>query len=122
MPPITSATTVHTESSDRTVVDTDGGTGAAVVGAVDSAVAPPGVVPPVPLLAPVPDGTPVPGGVVCAGGIVTCVCEPGFANAVTGISPGSWLPPAPALPPVVGVGSNRWVQPSPASHTSGQAC
>ena len=45
----------------------------------------------------------------------------GTTGAATAPSPGSWLPPV-APVSFAGVGSKRWVQPSPASHTSGHAC
>ena len=79
---------------------------------------------------PLPCGAAVAGGVeppgdVAAGtvaGVVVGGAVPGSVaagGASGGISSGSALPPGRSL---VGVGSNRWVHPSPANHSSGQAC
>ena len=80
MPTTTSATSAHTELSDSTVVDTDGGIGAASSARSSRCCRRrPGLVPPVPLLAPVPEGAPVPDGVVSAGGSVAVGLRPGWA-------------------------------------------
>ena len=87
------------------MVDTSGGTDALVVAV--------GELPPLPPSAGV---EPVGGGSVVA-------CPGAVIGVTVAGSPGSVLPPAivPELP-AGGVGSNRWVQPRPASQISGHAC
>src|SRR6478609_1992268 len=98
---IASTTSHGCESPLGAVVVTSGGTGALVIAVV-------GV--PLPL-----SGADVVGG----GSVVTTE----FTGGTVVASPGSELPPAVVpLLPAGGVGSKRWVQPSPASQISGQAC
>jgi len=78
--------------------------------------------PPPGVLVPVPPAGAVP--VVAPGWVVwgTVVVVAGVMTPPIGASPGRLLPPATALPAPAGVGSNMWVHPMPASHTSGHAC
>jgi hypothetical protein len=122
------ATTRHTELPEPDDVETLGAMGAAL-----EPVAPPAFWPPAPsplagatdvaddgvVAPPVPPGVDVGGGVVLGGGNVTVAAIAGLGR--TGGSFGRSLPPMRALD-VAGVGSNRWVHPRPASHTSGHAC
>ena len=57
------------------------------------------------------------------GTVVTAEPGGGIGDTATG-SPGRLLPPTSVVPllPAGGVGSNRWVQPRPASQISGHAC